>query len=145
MVRTIDTAKSRGGFGQGQPGRNLQNRVRLGLDHILQCSFLSKINHMRKKQKINARKRFQDEKIKRLEANVESLNKLFEQVAQENRNTRKSVELTILDRIKDTRAYVDRKFADVTDDLNKEPLLKNVPQLNYLYKCSKLIREFFLE
>ena len=88
---------------------------------------------------------FQDEKIKRLEANVESLNKLFEQVAQENRNTRKSVELTILDRIKDTRAYVDRKFADVTDDLNKEPSLKNFPQLNYLYKCSKFIREFFLE
>ena len=72
----------------------------------------------------NAPKRFQDEKIKRLEANVESLNKLFEQVAQENRNTRKSVELTILDRIKDTRAYVDRKYADVTEDLNKEPLLK---------------------
>ena len=73
---------------------------------------------------LNAPERIQDEKIKRLEANVESLNKLFEQVAQENRNTRKSVELTILDRIKDTRAYVDRKYADVTDDLNKEPSLK---------------------
>ena len=72
---------------------------------------------------LNAPERIQDEKIKRLEANVESLNKLFEQVAQENRNTRKSVELTILDRIKDTRAYVDRKYADVTDDLNKEPSL----------------------
>ena len=99
----------------------------------------------KKYSKINARKRIQDEKIKRLEANVESLNKLFEQVAQENRNTRKSVELTILDRIKDTRAYVDRKFADVTDDLNKEPSLKIFPQLNYFYKCSKFIREFFLE
>ena len=123
MVRTIDTAKSRGGLAHGQPGRNLQNRVRSGFNQTLQWSFLTFIS--KKISSLNAPERIQDEKIKRLEANVESLNKLFEQVAQENRNTRKSVELTILDRIKDTRAYVDRKYADVTDDLNKEPSLKN--------------------
>ena len=68
--------------------------------------------------------RFQDEKIKKLEANVEKLNKLFEIVAQENQNTRKSVELTILDRIKDTTSYVDRKFADAIDHVNKGLLLR---------------------
>ena len=124
MVRTIDTAKSRGGLAHGQPGRNLQNRVRSGFNQTLQWSFLTKSLISKKISSLNAPERIQDEKIKRLEANVESLNKLFEQVAQENRNTRKSVELTILDRIKDTRAYVDRKYADVTDDLNKEPSLK---------------------
>ena len=123
MVRTIDTAKSRGGLAHGQPAR-LQNRVRSGFNQTLQWSFLTKSLISKKISSLNAPERIQDEKIKRLEANVESLNKLFEQVAQENRNTRKSVELTILDRIKDTRAYVDRKYADVTDDLNKEPSLK---------------------
>ena len=124
MVRTIDTAKSRSGLAHGQPVRNLQNKVRSGFNQTLQWSFLTKSFISKKISSLNAPERIQDEKIKRLEANVESLNKLFEQVAQENRNTRKSVELTILDRIKDTRAYVDRKYADVTDDLNKEPSLK---------------------
>ena len=126
MVRTIDTAKSRGGLAHGQPARILQNRVRSGFNQTLQWSFLTKSYwYFKENFKYKCPERIQDEKIKRLEANVESLNKLFEQVAQENRNTRKSVELTILDRIKDTRAYVDRKYADVTDDLNKEPSLKN--------------------
>ncbi len=126
MVRTID-AKSRGGLGQGQQARNLQNRVRLGLNHTCLRSFSIKISHVIWKILIlNALKRFQEEKIKKLEANVGKLNKFFEIVAQENQNTRKSVELTLSDRIKDTTAYVDRKFADVTEDLNKEPSLKNL-------------------
>ena len=89
------------------------------------------------KNEFNAQNRFQEEKIKKLEANVEKLNDLFELVAQENQNTRKSVELTILDRIKDTTAYVNRKFADVTEDLNKEPSLKKLRFLPCSVEFSK--------
>ena len=39
MVRTIDTAKSRGGLAHGQPARN---RVRSGFNQTLQWSFLTK-------------------------------------------------------------------------------------------------------
>lgn len=33
MVRTIDTTKARSGYGQGQPARDLQHRIRSGYNH----------------------------------------------------------------------------------------------------------------